>query len=213
MNHEQPPHPGPEHQGQPDHEAVTSGPEVEPEARPRIWVGSWHDYNNGVLHGDWIAADREEAEVWSEIHAMLGRSPTAAATGNVAEDWGIFDFENFGPLRLGEQESVGWVTRVARGISEHGLAFAAWADVIQEEAALDGFADVYVGHYAGIEDYAEQLVNDAGYDQQLGRVVPESMRAYVRFDCAALARDMQLGGDIQVVPASGGGVWVFYGNV
>ena len=73
---------------------------------PRIWVGSWLDYNNGLLHGEWIDAARDETEVWADISAMLAASPTARQHGEVAEDWGIFDHDNFGLLKIGEQETV-----------------------------------------------------------------------------------------------------------
>lgn len=183
--------------------------EQEPRDRPRIWVGSWADYNNGILHGDWVAADRDDDSIWSDIQAMLARSPTTAQTGEVAEDWGIFDYDNFGPLRIGEQESVGWVTKVARGITEHGLAYAAYADVMEDEETLDGFEDAYLGHFDSLQAYAEQLVDDLGYERLLDEAVPESLRAYVQFDTAMLARDMQMGGDIHVIPAEDGGVWLF----
>jgi len=178
-------------------------------ARPRIWVGSWLDYNNGILHGDWISADQDDAEVWTDIQAMLARSPTSAQTGVAAEDWGIFDHEHFGPLRIHENESVAWVATVARGIAEHGLAFAAWADVMQDEALLDGFEIAYLGHFDSVEAFAEQLVDDLGYQQVLDDAVPEQLQPYIRIDCSALARDLQAGGDIHVVPANDGGVWLF----
>jgi antirestriction protein len=182
------------------------------EARPRIWVGSWLDYNNGVLHGDWIAADREDSEVWADIQAMLARSPTAAETGEAAEEWGIFDHENFGALRIDEQETVGWVAKVARGISEHGPAFAAWAGVVEDEALLDGFASDYLGHYDSVQAYADQLADDLAFQQLLDRHVPEHLRPYVHLDTEALARDLQFGGRIYVLPAEGGGVWLFSGE-
>jgi antirestriction protein len=183
--------------------------EQQPKYRPSIWVGSWSDYNNGRLHGDWIAADREDDAIWADIRAMLARSPTARQTGEAAEEWGIFDAEDFGPLRIGEQESITWVSKVARGIAEHGLAYAAYADVMQDEQALAGFEDDYLGQFDSTEAYVEQLVADVGYDELLDRVVPEQLRPYVRIDVAALARDMQLGGDIHVVPTGEGGVWIF----
>lgn len=99
---------------EPNHESQT-GPEPadnqpptpeQPADRPRIWVGSWLDYNNAILHGQWIDADREEADVWTDIRAMLAASPTSRNTGQVAEEWGIFDFEGFGAFRLDEQENL-----------------------------------------------------------------------------------------------------------
>lgn len=183
--------------------------DVEP---PRIWVGSWLDYNNGRLHGEWIDAARDTDAVWADIAAMLAASPTARAHGEVAEDWGIFDHENFGPLRVGEQETVAYVTAVARGIAEHGPAFAAWADVMEDETSFDAFQDAYLGEYDSLEAYAEQLIDDLGYNQILDDNLPEHLRRYVEINIAALARDMWLSGDVHVYQREGGGVWLFDGR-
>jgi antirestriction protein len=176
---------------------------------PRIWVGSWLDYNNGVLYGEWIDAVQDEEALQSDIAAMLAASPTTAETGEPAEDWGIFDYDNFGSLRIGEQESLGWVSAVARDIDEHSLAFAAYADVMQDEDALIGFEDNYLGRYESLEAYAEELIEDAGYERLLDEHVPEGIRAYVRIDIEALAHDMFLSGELHVLHTPDGGVWLF----
>ncbi len=182
------------------------------EIRPRIWVGSWLDYNNGVVHGDWIYADREDSEVWADIRAILARSPTMAETGEVAEEYGIFDQEHFGDLRIDATEAVSWVAKVARGIKGYGLAFAAWAAVVEDESLLDDFADTYLGHYDSVQAYAEQLIDELRYEQQLDETVPEDIRPYVHVDAGKLARDLQFSGRVYVLPAAGGGVWLFSGQ-
>jgi antirestriction protein len=184
----------------------------QPTEPPQLWVGSWLDYNNGRLHGEWIDADRETDEVWADIQAMLAASPTAKQSGEVAEEWGIFDYENFGALKVGEQETISFVTAVARGIAEHGLAFSAWADVMEEEEALAGFADSYLGEYDSMEAYAEQLIEDMGYNQLLDEALPEHVRRYTEINVAGLAQDMWLGGDVNVYQKDGGGVWLFDGR-
>lgn len=214
MNHENQAGQGPEHH-QPPHAERPPENGDQPEKQetlaepPRIWVGSWLDYNNGILHGQWIDASRETDEVWADITAMLAASPTARKHGGVAEDWGIFDHEGFGPLKIGEQETISFVTAVARGIVEHGPAFAAWADVMEDEANLGGFADIYLGEYDSLEAYAEQLVEDLGYNQILDDSLPEHLRNYVEINVAGLAQDMWLGGEVHVYHRDGGGVWLF----
>jgi antirestriction protein len=195
-----------------DHDDDPGSGEQPPPVRPRIWVGSWLDYNNGVLHGDWIDADREDAEVWTDIQAMLARSPTSAETGEVAEEWGIFDYEHFGGLRIDEQETISWVAKVARGIARHGPAFAAWAGVVEDEALLDSFERNYLGHYDSVKAYAEQTYGGLAFGQLLERYVPEHLRPYVHLDTEALARDLQFGSRVYILPASEGGVWLFDGE-
>ncbi len=186
--------------------------EVEPVAPPRIWVGAWADYNNGSLHGAWLDAAREPAEIEADIQTMLAASPWTAQTGEPAEDWGIFDFDNFGNCRIGEQENLDWISQVAKGIAEHGLAFAAWADVMEEEEHLAGFSTAYLGRYDNLHAYIEQLINDLGYDELLDKAVPASIRPYVKIDITATANDLLLGGDLYALPADDGGVWVFDGR-
>jgi antirestriction protein len=204
---EQQPEPTQPEPAQPDDQAEHGEQEG---VTPRIWVGSLLDYNHGVLHGDWLDAAREAEEIHADIQTMLAASPTARQTGEPAEEWGIFDYEGFGPLRVDQHESVEVVGRIARGVAEHGLAYAAYADVMDADPdVMAGFADSYRGHYASVEAYAEQLVDELGYQQLIDAAVPESFRRYVHIDVAALAHDMQFSGELYVYRADDGGVWIF----
>lgn len=188
-------------------------PEVQKLAEPpQIWVGSWLDYNNGILHGRWIDAARDETDVWTDIEAMLAASPTAKKYGETAEDWGIFDTDNFGKLRIGESETVERVTKLARGIAEHGPAFAAWAELADDHGQLEDFSDSYIGEYDSLEAYVEEMADDAGYNRLLDETIPASIRGYVRLDTAALAHDMWIDGAIFKAHRPEGGVWLFHAN-
>jgi antirestriction protein len=188
---------------------LADSPETSDPDAPRIWVGSLADYNNGILHGDWIGANHDQTELHEQIKAILETSPWMAQSGDPAEEWGIFDYENFGALTVHQHDDLSWISAVARGIAEHGLAFAAWADVMEDEDALGGFEDAFLGHYDSLTAYGDQLVDDLGYQELIDQAVPESLRPYVRIDSQALANDLYLGGDIHPVHADGGGVWVF----
>jgi antirestriction protein len=222
-------HEHPEHE-QPDHGAWDPSEQVgdvyavdfdrdgqieqieKPAPRPQVWVGSWADYNNGILHGEWIDADQHPVELQADIDAMLTASPTALRTGLPSEEWGVFDYDGFGSLRLGEQPSLEDVSVVARGITEHGPAYAAYLAVHEGEELPTDFEASYLGHYDSADAYVEQLVEDLGYDQLLDRALPDGLAPYVHIDIAGLARDLQLGGDITVEPADYGGVWIFDPN-
>jgi len=185
--------------------------ETEPSAQPRIWVASLADYNNGTLHGTWLDADRDEAELETAIAGMLAASPLTAQTGEPAEEWAIFDSDGFGRLQIDEHENLRWISLVGKGIAAHGLAFAAYADVVHAEELLASFDQNYLGHYDDLHAYIEQLVNDLGYDRILDEKLPPSIRPYVKIDLTATANDLLLGGDLQAIPAPGGGVWIFRG--
>ena len=92
-------------------------PEMEPRSTPRIYVASLSDYNAGRLHGAWIDAAVEPDVLTESINDMLRTSPEPGA-----EEWAIHDYEGFGPLRLGEYESLTTVSTIAQGIAENGPA-------------------------------------------------------------------------------------------
>jgi antirestriction protein len=182
--------------------------EQQPHFSPQIWVGSLADYNNGDLHGQWLDATRDPDEIHADIQAMLADGP-AAKRGEAPEEWGIFDYEGFDSLRLGEYERIEDVARLAAGIAEHGPAFAAWVEAIgPEQATSEGFTEAYCGHFDSAADYAEQLVDDVEGDNVLEHV-PEWLQPYVEIDYEALGSDLELGGDIFTVPAEDGGVYVY----
>jgi len=176
---------------------------------PRIYVASLADYNNGRLHGTWLDATQDPDELYAAITTMLAASPEPGA-----EEFAIHDYEGFGEARIDEYDGITHVARIARGIAEHGLAFGAWASVQDgNPEALDQFSDAYLGHYDSLQAYAEQLIEDLGYQQLLDESVPESLQPYARIDTEALARDMHLEGDLTVMPAEGGGIWLFDGRI
>jgi antirestriction protein len=180
-------------------------------APAQIWVGSLSDYNNGVLHGVWIDAARDPEAIEADIQTTLAGSPWTARTGEPAEEWGIFDTDSFGDCRIDQHEDLDWVSAVARGIAAHGPAFAAWADVMEDPDRLADFEKAYLGEYDSLEAYAEQLIDDLGYNELLDRL-PPNLRPYVHINVAGFAQDMWLNGEVQVYHRSGGGVWIFRGQ-
>ena len=175
---------------------------------PRIYVASLSDYNNGRLHGRWLDAARDSAAIRAEIQAMLAESSDPGA-----EEWAIHDYDEFGSWQVDEFDSIELVSRIARGIQQHGPAFAAWADVNEgEPERFDDFEAAYLGHYESAETYCYQQAEDFGYHAELEKL-PVSLQSYVHIDYAAMARDLDAGGDLYVYPAPDGGVWLFDGNV
>ncbi|OZC91808.1 antirestriction protein [Rhodococcus sp. 06-412-2C] len=208
MNHESDPHSNRTTSPEP-----TSGPELEQELgyerqvtpRPRIYVASLSDYNNGRLHGVWLDAARTADEIHADIAAML-----AASKESDAEEFAIHDFDDFGAVRLGEYESIPHVVAIAQGIEQQGYAFAAWADAHEGDPdMLEHFNENYIGRYDSLGSYAEEIIDDHGYQQLIDDVIPESLRPYIRIDTDALARDIYLDGSVVVYPDDTGGIWLF----
>lgn len=190
-------------QGQPSE----TMPEREPRSLPlpRIYAASLSDYNAGRLVGAWLDAAVEADELAAGVQAMLAASPTPGA-----EEWAIHDYEGFGPLRLDEYESLETVASVARGIAEHGPAFAHFAALVgtSDSDELARFDDAYLGHAESLTAYAEELLDELGYRSQIEAAVPEHLQPYIRFDIEGFARDLELSGDITTSDGDGG-VYVF----
>lgn len=184
----------------------TSGHEREhdPDTTPAIYVASLADYVNGRLHGTWIDATIGADAIQHEIQAMLATSKEPAP-----EEWAIHDYENFGPLRLSEYESIERVADIAENIKEKGPAFAAWLDYTGlDQEDWHYFDDAYLGEYDSLDAYAEQVTDGLGYDRILDDAIPESIRTYVKLDTHAMAQDLEASGEVFTVE-SDSGVYVF----
>lgn len=138
-------------------------PEHEHETKPAIYVASLADYNNGRLHGTWIDATVGTDAIYEKIQAMLATSEEFAP-----KEFAIHDYEGFGSKRLGEYESIEYIAALAEGIQRHGEAFAAWVDY----SGLDmedwqHFEDAYLGEYRDLEAYADHIVDELGWREQV----------------------------------------------
>lgn len=177
------------------------------EDRPRIYVASLADYNAGILHGEWIDATDDVDAMQDEINDMLAGSPSGSP-----EEFAIHDYNNFGTYRVDEYDSLDWIAKIARGINEHGPAFAAWAEHCDhDEDTLDQFEDAYLGDWSSVEEYAENLLDDTGILTELDNAVPDALRPYVDVDIEGFARDLELARDVTSVEHPGG-VWIFDGR-
>ena len=146
---------------------------------PRIYVACLAAYNAGLLHGKWIDANQDEEDIMEEIQTMLKASPEP-----FAEEWAIHDYENFGPVKLSEHESIEKVAELGQAMAEHGLAAAAYFD---ENKNLENFEDSLIGIFTSEIDFAHYWLEQSGHLKFL----EESGLSYF-FDFAAYARDLFL---------------------
>jgi antirestriction protein len=151
---------------------------------PQIYVVSLADYNAGRLHGQWIDASQQLGGILADVAALL-----AASREPHAEEWAIFDYDNFGPLRLGEHEDLARMAAIAAGIAEHGVAFACWAEFLGRERwdELERCDDCYLGHWSSHTAWASDLLEAMSVD--LDAIGPEFLRSYIWVDLARFPRD------------------------
>ncbi len=76
---------------------------------------------------------------------------------------------------------------------------------------VDRFRSAYVGHYPSRDAFGEELLSSLGADRRLYQL-PDWLRAYVRFDGAAVVADFERAGHFFVYDApDDGGTYVFDG--
>lgn len=169
---------------------------------PRIYVACLASYNAGKLHGVWIDADQEPANIQEAVDSML-----AASSEPFAEEWAIHDFEGFGLYRLSEWESFERVSAIARGIAEHGLAFAGWLsyDSTHDPSDITTFEDAYQGEWDSMHDCAEAFAEGLGLFDQVNALDSP----YITVDVDLLERDLTI--EMYTVE-SDDGIYVFNMN-
>ena len=161
--------------------------ETTPRPAPRIYVADLAAYNNSRLHGVWLDATRDVEELWADIQAMLASSPEP-----LAEEFAIHDHEDFTGYPLGEHESLEFVSRLAKGIAEHGQAFAAYADWNrQADPELERFGEHYEGIYPTREAWAEEVANEVCEWPRYREAIPEPLRGHVTLDLTSLALELE----------------------
>ncbi|MEL7546090.1 MAG: antirestriction protein ArdA [Pseudomonadota bacterium] len=164
----------------------------------RIYVACLAAYNNGILHGRWIDAAQGEDHIWNETRAVLKSSPIAEA-----EEWAIHDYEGFEGASLHEYSSFESVADLAEFVSEHGELGAKLYEHFGErlDEARAAFED-YAGEHKSLADFAEDLTRDCGPE------IPEQLQFYI--DWTALARDMELNGDVFTIETGFDQIHVFW---
>ncbi|MGH2965120.1 MAG: antirestriction protein ArdA [Solirubrobacterales bacterium] len=167
---------------------------------PRIYVACLAAYNAGRLHGAWIDADQSAFDIHEDVDRMLAASPEPGA-----EEWAIHDYEGFGELRLSEWESFERVSAIAAGISEHGMAFAAWLSYDESRDPTDphAFEDAYRGEWDSLRAYAADFAEAIG----LHDLAENTGSPYISVDLDALERDMDI--ELYTVPSDNGNLYVF----
>lgn len=168
------------------------------EVTPRIYVACLAAYNSGTLHGDWIDAAQDKDAILEEIRGMLSRSPEP-----MAEEWAIHDYEGFHGLTLHEYEDIEKVAAIATFIEEHGklgaeLLSHCGGDIEEATAAME---DQYRGCYTSLESFAEELYAEC-YE------IPKYLQNYIDYE--AIARDMELSGDVFTIETRFDEIHVFW---
>lgn len=143
----------------------------------RIYVACLAAYNSGILHGRWIDATQDVADIQSEVREMLAASPIAGA-----EEWAIHDYEGFEGAQVSEYEGFERVAELAAFIAGHGALGGKLIDYFGGELddARRAMEDCYYGEYSNVADFAQESTENA-HD------IPEALAPYIDYE--AMGRD------------------------
>lgn len=168
-----------------EHQPDTSA-EHEAGFEPRIYIVDRSSGQSDIQYGQWIDANQPPEDLDADIASMLDSSPTIDAT-----DWGIGDSDDFAGLDLSSITDTALISQLARGVVTHGVAFAAWATLIENDREqLDRFNDAYIDSYATPEAWARSLADRLGWHDALDQaVIDPLLRPYIAIDYTAIAED------------------------
>ncbi|MCR9178595.1 antirestriction protein ArdA [Maricaulis alexandrii] len=166
---------------------------------PRIYVACLAAYNNGYLHGSWIDATDDLERIQDQVNAMLEASPISDA-----EEYAIHDYEGFGGADIGEYAGLARAHELALFVEEHqGLGALVLehvsGDLEDARTMLERYSGTYTSGAAFAEEYVEQWYE-----------IPEQLAYYIDYD--AMARSLQLGGEIETVTEGFEEVHIFWGQ-
>jgi antirestriction protein len=165
----------------------------------RIYVADLAAYNSGHLHGAWIDATAELEDIQAQINALLVSSPVAGA-----EEYAIHDHEGFDGYNLGEYEGIEAAHEIALFIEEYpDFGGALLGHLGNLDDARKAAEENYCGCHKSLADYAQELTEES-------TEIPQNLRYYI--DYAAMARDMELNGDVFTVETGYEEIHIFWNH-
>lgn len=175
------------------HDRARPETEPAPRAQPRIYVADLASAAHGLEHGSWIDANQPADELDADIAAILDNSPTVGA-----DRWAVEATEDFAGLDLHGFTDTTLISRLARGVAEHGAAYAVYVQIVgsDDRDLLDRFEDFYVGSYDSPEAWAREVGKDLEWGAHLDQVVDPMLRPYVVIDYARFAHDQRQNWDV-----------------
>jgi antirestriction protein len=161
---------------------------------PKVWVGEWSLYNEGRLIGEWVDLSNFDsgAEVMAYIQSLLDK--WTKETGELREEYAIFDYENFPSNLYSEGMGEGSFDKVIRAYKfsvENDVPMEVVGEIISEydiDDLEEWFSERYAGQFDSDTDLAYWYV-----DEMLGGVENLDKRTQeMYFDYEAFGRDLAI---------------------
>jgi antirestriction protein len=184
----------------------------------RFYAACLASYNAGVLHGAWIEASDDVAEMQLEVNAMLRASrfpnvtvkhPVTGESVPSAEEWAIHDSEDLGKVsEYAGLEAIAERVKLAAVADDIGIPLSVVLEVKDDNVSNDVesfIRDNYRGQYDSWSDFAEKFTDET--DGLSG--VPDHLKAYIDFE--RMGSDWRISGDFHYVERDGS-LFVFWSH-
>lgn len=182
-------------------DAERAAAETAPDS-PMVFLADTGAYAAGVNRGRWLDATIEPEALQQAADELLASSPFKDASVTVHHTHG------FAGLELDGGQDMTTVSRIARGVAAHGRAFVAYTGLVGiADADPAAFPAVYTGSWDSLAAWAEHMVDELGWREQLATHVPPALLPHLYIDYQRLARDLSY--DAQVIEDDDGTVHVF----
>lgn len=170
---------------------------------PAIYVADLAAYNSAILFGKWISLSRKDSdEVYEEINAMLAEGTklySRITLSDKHEEFAIHDYEGFGPIKVGEYDSISDLVEHVERMDDNPDKYFAYLSAVGEDYG-DGYdPDNIMGPYDSREDYAwemlDLMIGDSdltGYLESKGVPFAE----YIKFDAKDFAFSESCNGSV-----------------
>lgn len=176
-----------------DPDAFSSSIRSEERVEPAIWIGDLAAYNSGILHGKWVtvAPDMTIEDLQAKVNDILeeGQRKYSKETLSLHEEWGIFDFEGFGPIRLDQYTPLQTVLEHVNRMGDNEDKYFAFIDANGVHCADEYDPDESFGPYESPDEFAWNEMDEIvlGPYQTLAewlesKYMPARFATCIRFD-------------------------------
>ena len=186
---------------------------------PAIYVADLAAYNSAILFGKWISlAGKDSDEVSEEIDAMLAEGTKLYSEKHTLngkhEEYAIHDYEGFGPIKVGEYDSVSDLVEHVERMDDDPDKYFAYVDAMGQDYAEEYNADDAYGPYDDEEDYAWEMLDMITGDKTLSdylesKGIPGSLAMAIEFDAKDFMFSGRCNGEFST-GSYGGKHYVFY---
>ena len=158
------------------------------QAKPAVYVGTYHKYNCGSLYGMWVDITTfDEYEEFCDFCRRLHRDENDPEF--MVQDFEYYPESWYHEGGLPSEKEFERINEFAALDEDKKEAYEIYLDNYNEDATIEEFEERYEGKYDSGEDFAEHLCEECGYFKNL----PQWLQCCI--DYSAVWRSLDTGGD------------------